>query len=86
NRVAQQKVVYVGGNVIRISNLLLVNQGHLLEERIKDAFPQLKRYQLEGQLKKEIILKVIDDIPEFLSTDLLEILVDIQKGQIYPGQ
>lgn len=86
NRVAQQKVVYVGGNTIRISNLLLVNQGHVLEERIKDAFPQLKRYQVEGQLKKEIILKVIDDIPEFISIDLLKILTDIQKGQIYPGQ
>ncbi|MCP4298650.1 MAG: ATP-binding protein, partial [Proteobacteria bacterium] len=80
NCVAQQKVEYVGGNSIRISNLLLVNQGHTLEERIKDAFPQLKRYQVEGQLKKEIILKVIDDIPEFLSVDLLKIFVDIQKG------
>ena len=33
----------------------------------------------KGDLKKEVILKVVDDIPELIPIDLLELIKEIQN-------
>ena len=73
---------YVCGRKIRLPSWFLKIQGHELEAFIKELFPQLKRFQREGVLKREIINKVIDDIPEFIPRDILIILSEIQNYQI----
>ena len=49
--------------------------GRSFEKRIR----KIKEVSREGHLKKEIIDKVIDDIPEIHSTDLIEILREVQN-------
>jgi predicted ATP-binding protein involved in virulence len=74
-----QEIDYVGGKKIRLPLWFLRIQGHDLETIIKQLFPPLNKYQREGNLKREIINKVIDDIPDFISKDVLTILSEIQN-------
>ncbi|MCB0195675.1 MAG: AAA family ATPase [Anaerolineae bacterium] len=71
-------VEYIGGKKVRIPSWYVFTQGHLLETKLKNVFNQLKRYQREEDLKKEIINKVVDDIPDFIPVELLKILREIQ--------
>lgn len=63
---------------ISLPKWLMLMQGHELESKLKITFPELKRFRNEGDLKKEIINKIIDDIPEVLSSDLVELLKSVQ--------
>ncbi len=76
-----QEAEYVNGKKVKLPSWFLKIQGHQLESIIKDLFPQLRRYQREGDLKREIINKVIDDIPEFISKDVLTVLSEVQDFQ-----
>jgi AAA domain, putative AbiEii toxin, Type IV TA system len=76
-----QEIEYVNGRRVNAPSWLLKVQGHELEGIIKSLFPQLNRYQREGELKREIMNKVIDDIPEFIPADILSVFRDIQNYQ-----
>lgn len=78
-----QETVYVGGQKINIPSWFLRMHGHTLENLIQETFPQLKRYRGKGELKREIINKVIDDIPDFISEDVLLVLHEIQNFERY---
>lgn len=75
------EIEYVCGRKINLPLWFLRIQGHELESIIKELFPQLNRYQREGELKREVITKVIDDIPDFISKDVLTVLSEIQNYQ-----
>lgn len=59
----------------------LETNGHNLEEIILKVFPQLNNLKRgrEEMLKMEIIDKVIDDIPDLISKDFLELFKSIQQ-------
>ncbi|MEM9833512.1 MAG: ATP-binding protein [Bacteroidota bacterium] len=69
----------INGRSVKIPKWYILYQGHELEKQLKSSFPHLNRFQREGDLKKEIISKVIDDIPEILSEDLLYLLKEVQN-------
>ena len=69
-------VSYQGGFSLEIPTWYLHCQGHNLEENIKETYPQLKKFK---KLKDEIVDKVIDDLPEFISTDILLLLQNLHN-------
>jgi ABC-type Mn2+/Zn2+ transport system ATPase subunit len=73
-----KRVVYVNKSEVMVPEWYLENQGHALEAIIKAKFPQLNKFNKEEGLKKEIIYKIIDDIPEFIPHDLLILFQKIQ--------
>ena len=73
------KVKYVNDIEIEIHKWYLHHQGHDLETHLKTVFPPLKKYNKDGELKKEMINKIIDDIPELIPVDILELFRDIQN-------
>lgn len=73
-----QSCEYVGGQKINLPSWFLNMKGHDLEKNIKETFNELNRYRKEGDLKKEILSKVIDDIPELIPKDLLLVFQKIQ--------
>lgn len=73
---------YVGGQTIHLPRWFLEIQGHRLETILKEIFPQLKRFQQEPQLKREILLKVIDDVPILIPKDFLLLFQKIQKFDV----
>ncbi|UFH51827.1 AAA family ATPase [Spirosoma sp. KNUC1025] len=65
-------VVYYQGNLsLQIPTWYLHHQGHDLETIIKQTYPELNQY---GKLKEQIVKKVIDDLPEFISLDIVNLL------------
>jgi len=57
----------------------LETNGHEIEEKLKNIFNPLKRFQKSGDLKKEIICNVIDELYEFLPLNFLNIFKKIQE-------
>lgn len=78
-----QSCEYVGGQKINLPSWLLNMKGHDLEKNIKETFKELNRYRKEGELKQEILSKVIDDIPALIPKDFLLLF---QKIQNYDGK
>jgi hypothetical protein len=74
----KDKTKYLNGIELDIPKWYLLHQGHELEAHLKKAFPPLNKYVREGDLKKEVILKVIDDIPELIPYDIFDLLKSIQ--------
>ena len=74
-----QTVRYFNDKEIIVPIWYLHYRGHDLENLIKEKFSQFKKYKNEGDLKKEIITKVIDDLPEFISIDIFNTLKEIQE-------
>ncbi len=72
-----QTAHYISGKGINIPEWYLHYQGHDLEKAIKSIYPQLKAYK--SGLKKEIVEKLIDDLPELISTDILTLFQIIQN-------
>jgi hypothetical protein len=70
---------YVGGQEIILPRWFLQVQGHQLEQILKEIFPQLKRFQQEAELKKEILRKVVDDIPKLIPRDFMLLFQAIQN-------
>lgn len=73
------RVRYSTGKELVIPQWYLIHPGHSLEEQLKKAFAQLNKFHKEGELKKEIINKIVDDIPEFIPMDMLELFQSIQN-------
>jgi hypothetical protein len=73
-------IKYLSGVEIKVPQWYLIHQGHNLENHFKVLFPQLNKFQREGELKKEILNKVVDDIPELIPFDILELFQSIQNG------
>jgi hypothetical protein len=69
---------YLGGQTINLPKWFLQTQGHQLETVLKEAYPELKRFQRESQLKLEIIEKVMDDVPSLIPYDLVSLFKEIQ--------
>lgn len=76
-----QEVEYVCGKKIVLPTWFLTIQGHELENILKGIFPQLNKYKRPWEFKREVINKVIDEIPEFLPKELLTLLREIQNFQ-----
>jgi predicted ATPase len=74
-----QECEYVSGKKVILPSWFLKVQGHELETKIKEVFPQLQRYRGEGALKEEVLNKVVDDIPDFIPMDILIVLKEIQN-------
>jgi AAA15 family ATPase/GTPase len=75
----KQQCEYISGQIINLPEWFLQIQGHHLEDTLKEIFPELKRFRQEGQLKREILLKVVDDIPQLLSKDFISLFQTIQN-------
>lgn len=73
---------YIGGQVISLPLWFLQIKGHQLESTLKNIFAQLKRFQQEPQLKQEVLLKVIDDIPALIPKDFVLLFNKIQGFSI----
>jgi hypothetical protein len=77
------KVKFVMGKEIEIPLWYLHHEGHPLEEFLenflKQTFGELKRFHQAGDIRKRITEKFIDDIPEFISSDVLEVFRQIQN-------
>lgn len=73
---------YKGGQVIDLPSWFLQIQGHQLETVVKNIFPELQRFQKEGEFKREIIKKVIDDIPSLISKDFVSLFQEIQNVEL----
>ena len=58
-------------------------KGEELEKSVKETFAPLKDYREE--LKLEIMKKVVDDLPDLLSSDFLTIFREIQNYQLDTG-
>lgn len=72
-------VKYINGIELQIPEWYLIHNGHDLEESLLKAFSELGKYGKNNSLKKEIISKIIDDIPEFISNDIIELFQQIQE-------
>ncbi|HXH68858.1 MAG TPA: hypothetical protein VNI60_00785 [Pyrinomonadaceae bacterium] len=72
-------VQFLNGKEIEIPIWYLYHSGHDLEIHLKEVFPKLGRFKNEGALKKEVIDKYIDNIPEFISNDVLDVFRQIQE-------
>ena len=77
----EQNCELSNGQTIVIPNWYLHHQGHKLEEKILETFPELNELKRdkEAALKIEILDKVIEDIPEIISKDILELFKSIQE-------
>jgi energy-coupling factor transporter ATP-binding protein EcfA2 len=76
----KQIVSYLNDKKIEVPLWYLHHQGHELEVLLKETFSPLKKYKGEGDLKKEIINKVMDDLPEFISIDIYNTFKEIQES------
>lgn len=79
-------VKYLNGIKVEIPKWYLTKQGHelenFLEEFLKNRYRELKRFHQSGDIKKEIVDKIIDDIPILISADILEVFKYIQTHGI----
>jgi hypothetical protein len=64
-------VEYVGGFTAQIPRFWLEVNGHVLEERLKVGFPQLKKYQTN--LKDQVVRSALADMPDFTPRDVLDL-------------
>jgi ABC-type cobalamin/Fe3+-siderophores transport system ATPase subunit len=69
---------YIGSKKINLPLWFCILQGHQLELAVRRAFPPVNKHRGED-LKLEIVRKVVDDIPDLLSIDLLLLMRDIQN-------
>lgn len=70
----------INGYEIKIPDWYLHHQGHNLENLILEVFPQLNaiKKNREEALKLAILEKVVDDLPELLPIDLVELFRKVQ--------
>lgn len=73
---------YIGGQIINLPGWFLQIQGHQLEDMLKNIFKELKSFQQEDRLKREILSKVVDDVPQLLSKDFLALFSAIQNVNV----
>ena len=69
--------LYNGWN-LKISKEFNDKQGHTLEELYKTKYPFLNVYHQEGDLKKVVIDKVINDYPQYAPKDIIKTMRKIK--------
>ena len=69
---------YANGRTVQVPQAYLHLRGHDLESKIKTTFFELKRFHQEPKLKEEILHKILEDMPELLPSDFIEMLASIQ--------
>jgi energy-coupling factor transporter ATP-binding protein EcfA2 len=70
---------YIGGAAVSIPRWYLTIQGHELEELLKNIFGNLKCFHREGDLKRAVLKKVVDDIPGLIPQCVLDLFLEIQN-------
>ncbi|HAK78595.1 MAG TPA: AAA family ATPase, partial [Runella sp.] len=71
-------IYYHNGISLNIPLWYLRYNGHDLEEKIKEAYPELRKFK-KNELKMDIVNRVFDDLPDFISTDLVDIFQSLQS-------
>ena len=71
---------YVSGAKLRIPEWYCMMQGHELEKKIKETFPQLKTFHRTGDLSRALISKIMDDHPMLIPKTFLDTFSEIQKA------
>lgn len=79
SEINKEKTKYANNVEIDVPIWYLHHQGHDLETILKGLFPKLNKYKNEGDLKSEIVDKVIDDMPELIPYDFIELFYGIQN-------
>jgi len=74
------KVKYLSSKEFYVPKSYLSMQGHALESALKQCFDCFKRFHREGDLKKEMVKKIIYDLPSLLPNDLLLLMQRIQNA------
>lgn len=72
---------YVNNQQVVVPKWFAYMQGHLLEERVKSAFPQLKKYHQEPDLKMAIVRLVLEDYPHLVPFSVLTLFQQIQRAE-----
>lgn len=74
-------VKLLNGKKIEVPQWYLHHQGHDLEDKILDIYPELNSIKKgkEGALKLAIIDRIVDDIPTLISMDFVDTFKYIQK-------
>jgi len=73
---------YISGSKVNLPRWYLRIQGHELEKNIKQAFPQINKFNKENKeeaLKLEVINKVIDDLPNLIPEEFYLLFSEIQN-------
>lgn len=71
---------YLNGRTVQVPRSYLFKRGHDLEQHLKDKFPRLHRFKTPPEMKREMLNKVLDDLPGFLPMELVELLRSIQAS------
>lgn len=74
------QVSYVNGTILNVPKFYLQYNGHNLIEKLKTVFPALNRFANQSDIILEVMRKIVDELPEFIPTDLLEIFKSIQEN------
>ena len=73
------KIKYLNGIEIYVPTWYLQHHGHkLVENIIMEEFPELKCYRSANKLCLYMVEKIIDDIPDFISYDFIDLFSEIQ--------
>ena len=73
------RIGYANGRSVQVPRAYLQLRGHDLEKKIKATFPeQLRRFHQEPMLKEEMLHKILEDMPELLPADFVDLLTGIQ--------
>ena len=74
-------VRYLNGRSVKVPTAYLCMRGHTLEDNhVKVAFPKLKGFRKDADLKKTMLEKVLDDVPGLLPFDFVTLLLAIQRS------
>lgn len=70
----------VGGEVFSVNSDYFTIQGHELEDRIKNKWPQLKAIakNQDNYLKNHILDRIVDSYPHYLSSDFIDLFRKIK--------
>ncbi|WP_158545853.1 ATP-binding protein [Blastococcus sp. TF02A-30] len=66
---------YRGGFHVDVSQVILEERGHDLENRVVDEFPSLRRYQ--SNLKRELVRRAMGDVPDYTPQSVLHLLATL---------
>jgi len=72
------KINYVSGKEIEVFDWYLKYHGHELEDKLKIIFQEFQKYQKKNEFKEEVLTKIVDDIPELIPRDILDLFKSIQ--------
>jgi ABC-type multidrug transport system ATPase subunit len=72
-----KQYAYLSGTKLRLDAGYLEMNGHLLEQKVKTAFPRLMRLHNDGQLMLHMIDPILGEYPEFCPVVLFDAIKDL---------